>query len=315
MGVVSRLAVAAVLAVSATLPASAQTIRLMTGPQGGVWVPLGGQLKAIWERALPGVTVQPLPGAGVANARGVDERRVEVGFGNSISTVDALNGAEPFPRRATNICNLATLYPQFFQVVALADSGIQTIRDLRGKAIAVQPRGNTAEVITRHILQTAGLSYSDVRVNFQSSYTDAVSLLTDGHAQAFTLGTTIPASSVMDLASARQIRIVDLTENVPAMRQINPGYTAVQLPANTYPQQTQAVTQIGYMAHLIVGCDQPEDRVYTMVKAIADNLPAMTAIANAMQGVGPRQMAEDIGVPIHPGAQRFYREVGALTNR
>jgi TRAP transporter TAXI family solute receptor len=118
----------------------------------------------------------------------------------------------------------------------------------------------------------------------------------------------------MDLASARQIRIVDLTENVPAMRQINPGYTAVQLPANTYPQQTQAVTQIGYMAHLIVGCDQPDDRVYTMVKAIADNLSAMVAIANAMQGVGPRQMAEDIGVPIHPGARRFYREVGALTN-
>jgi len=68
----------------------------MTGPQGGVWVPLGGQLKAIWERALPGVTVQPLPGAGVANARGVDERRVEVGFGNSIRVHTGAITAAPF---------------------------------------------------------------------------------------------------------------------------------------------------------------------------------------------------------------------------
>lgn len=305
-------AIAAIAAVAISAPASAQTIRLMTGPQGGVWVPLGGALKNIWERVLPGVTVQTLPGAGVANARGVDERRVEVGFGNSISTVDALNGAEPFPRRADNICNMATLYPQYFQVVALADSGITSIRDLRGRAIAIQPRGNTAEVITRHILQTVGLTYNDLRVNFQASYTDAAALLTDGHAQVFTLGTTIPASSVMDLASGRNIRIIDLSENVPAMRRINPGYTAIQLPANTYPRQTQAVTQIGYMAHLIVGCDQPADRVYTMTRAIADNMAALIPINAAMQGVGPREMAEDIGVPLHPGAQRFYREVRAI---
>ena len=70
--------------------ASAETYRLMTGPQGGVWVPLGGAFKDMWEKALPGVTVQSLPGAGIANVRGIEEGKAEIGFGNSITTVDAV---------------------------------------------------------------------------------------------------------------------------------------------------------------------------------------------------------------------------------
>ncbi len=312
---VTRLLAVAAAASAITLgagTAGAQTIRLMTGPQGGVWVPLGAAMKNLWETGIPGVTVQTLPGAGIANVRGVDEGRTEWGFGNSISTVDGINGAEPFPRRTQNVCNIATLYPQYFQVVALADSGINTVRDLRGRSIAVQTRGNTAEVATRQMLQVVGLSYSDLRVNFQASYTDAVSLMKDGHAQVFTLGTTIPASSIMDLATSRPVRILDLAEIVDGMRRINPGYVGVPLPANTYPGQGQAVTQVGYMTHLIAACNQPEDRIYAMTRILAQNLPALQAIVRDMQGLTPRQMAQDIGVPLHPGARRFYREAGAI---
>ena len=72
----------AAIAISASTPAAAQdTMRLMTGPQGGVWVPLAGALKNIWEKAIPGVTVQTLPGAGIANVRGIDEDKAEIGFG------------------------------------------------------------------------------------------------------------------------------------------------------------------------------------------------------------------------------------------
>jgi len=302
---------AALAIAAAPVPSSAQdTLRLMTGPQGGVWVPLGGALKNIWEKAIPGLSVQTLPGAGIANVRGVDEDRAEIGFGNSISTVDGVNGVDPFPRKAANVCQMASLYPQYFQIVVNEDSGINSVRDLRGKAIAVQTRGNTAEIISQHILRAHGMSYSDMRVNFLPSYNDAVSLLKDGHAQAFTLGTTIPASSVMDLATSRKIRVLDLKEAVEPMKKINAGYTAVTLPANTYPGQTQAATQIGYAAHLIVSCKLPEDRVYTMLRTIAANMRDLSAVNKAMENVTPAMMAEDIGVRFHPGAVRFYREAG-----
>ena len=298
---------------AAAIPAHAQganNYRLMTGPQGGVWVPLGGALKNIWEKAIPGLSVQTLPGAGIANVRGVDEDRAEIGFGNSISTVDGVNGVEPFPRKAANVCQMASLYPQYFQIVVNEDSGINSVRDLKGKAIAVQTRGNTAEVITQHILKTVGMSYTDMKVNFLPSYNDAVSLLKDGHAQAFTLGTTIPASSVMDLATSRRIRVLDLKDSVDPMKKINAGYVAVTLPANTYPNQPAAVTKIGYAAHLIVSCKLPEDRVYTMMRAIQDSMPDLVAVNRAMDGITPAAMGEDIGVPFHAGAKKFYVERG-----
>lgn len=296
----------------AATPASAQTLRFMTGPQGGVWVPLAGALKNLWEQNIPGLTFQNLPGAGIANVRGLDEGRAEIGFGNTISTVDGVQGNPPFPRPTTQVCNLASLYPQYFQVVALADANIRTAADLRGRGVAIQPRGNTAEVVTQHWLRAHGMSYSDIRASFQASYNDAVSMLRDGQAQVFTLGTAIPASSVMDLGSARRITILDLRDSIEPMRRINPGYVGVTIPANTYPGQTQDVTTIGYATHLIIRCDQPEERVFRMVELIHRNLQDLANVNRDLARTTPREMAADIGVPMHPGAARYFRSIGAM---
>ncbi len=293
--------------------ASAETLRLMTGPQGGVWVPLGGALKGIWEKALPGVTVQTLPGAGIANVRGVDEGKAEIGFGNTISTVDGYNGVAPFPKKTENVCNLATLYPQYFQIVVLADAGIKSVADLKGKSLAAQTRGNTAEIVTQHVLQVFGLSYNDLKVNFMASYNDAVSLLKDGHAQAFTLGTTIPSGAVMDLASARDIELLPLDDaKIADLRKINPGYAAVTIPAGTYPKQAKDVQAVGYATHLVVSCKLPEAQVTKMLESVVANMSDLVAVNKAIQGLTPKAMAQDIGVPFHPGAVAFYKAQGAL---
>jgi TRAP transporter TAXI family solute receptor len=303
----------AVAAAFAAGAAQAQTVRLMTGPQGGVWVPLGGSLKNMWEKAIPGLQVQTMPGAGIANVRGVDEGKADAGFGNSITSVDGVAGRAPFPKKTEKVCQLANLYPQYFQVVALAASGINSIADLKGKSIAVQPKGNTAELISQQILQSVGLSYQSAKVSFVNSYTDAAALLKDGHAQVFTLGTTIPASSIMDVAAGRDIKMVPVTDEiVAAMRRMNPGYTKGAIKAGTYPKQDQEVPAIVYSAHLVVSCSLPEQTVYQMVKAMAANVPDMAAINKAMASLTPKSMAEDIGVPFHPGAVKFYKEVGAM---
>ena len=294
--------------------ASAETVRLMTGPQGGVWVPLGGALKGIWEKAVPGLTVQSLPGAGIANMRGVEEGKAEIGFGNSISTVDALNGSAPFTTKAKNICQMATLYPQYFQVVALASSNVNTIADLKGKSIAVQTRGNTAEIITQHILKAYGLDYQQMgKVNFLASYNDAVSQMQDGHAQVFTLGTTVPSSAVMDLASVRDVKMIGITDDkVQEMKKINPGYNAVTIKGGTYPKLDKDVQVIGYATHLVASCKLPENQVYAMVKSLHASVKDLSAINKPLGDLTPKMMAEDIGVPLHPGATKFYQEAGAL---
>jgi uncharacterized protein len=303
-------AVGAALLASTAVHAQ-QQIRLMTGPQGGAWYPLGGAISNIMSKA--GHKVQVLPGAGIANVRAVNQGKADMGFGNSISTVDGVAGRAPFEEKTTNVCNVASLYPQYFQIVANADSGINSVGDLKGKPIAVQPRGNTAEFISQQILEVYGLKYTDMSRVSYVSYTDAVSLMKDNNAQVFTLGTTVPASSIMDLAAARDIKLIDVPEDkFQAMRKLNPGYTKVTIPANSYPKQTRDVQAVGYATHLVARCDLDENLVYQVVKGLHDNKGELGSITKVMADITPKMMAEDIGVPLHKGAARYYKEQGAI---
>jgi uncharacterized protein len=150
-------------------------------------------------------------------------------------------------------------------------------------------------------------------VNFQASYTDAVALMKDGHAQVFTLGTTAPASAVMDLASARDVKLVPVDDKTMGeLKKMNAGYNKLTIKAGTYPKQDQDVPVIGYSTHVVVACDLPEDVVYRMTKVMAENVDAMAAVVKPITGLTPKDMATDIGVPLHKGAAKYYREKGAI---
>jgi len=306
----------AALAVLAAWPvaASAQQVTFMTGPQGGSWVPLGGALKGLWEKAVPGLAITATPGAGIANVRGVDEGKAQIGFANSSTTVDGIAGRAPYPKAVTKVCQVANLYPQYFQVVALSDAKVASFADFKGKSLVTQPKGNTAEILTAMVLEANGLNYQSLaKANFQAAYTDAVSMMKDGHAQVFTLGTTAPASAVMDLASARDVTLVPVDDKtMAALKKANPGYNRLVIKAGTYPKQTQDVPAIGYSTHIVAACDLPEETVYRMTKAMAENVDAMSAVVKSISGLTPKDMAIDIGVPLHKGAARYYKEKGVI---
>ena len=297
------------LALAFAGPAAAVEMKFMTGPQGGSWIPLGGQLKDLWEKSVPGLAVQQAPGAGIANVRAIEEGKTDIGIGNSISTVDALAGNAPFNKPHANVCNVATLYPQYYQFVVSADAGINSVKDLKGKGVTTQQKGNTGELITGQILKVNGLTYNDVKASFVG-YTDSVNQMKDGHAVAFGLGTTIPAGAIMDVAAGRDIKLLDLADNLDAMRKLNPGYTLVTVPKGTYPKQDKDVKVIGYATHIVVSCKVPAETVYTMTKTIAQNSTQLAAVVKDIAGLTPKRMAEDIGVPFHPGAAKYYKEVG-----
>jgi TRAP transporter TAXI family solute receptor len=268
----------------------------------------------MWEKEVPGLQIQLTPGAGIANVRGVDEGKAQIGFGNSSSTVDGLAGRPPFQKKTTKVCQVANLYPQYFQVVALNDSNVKSYADLKGKALVTQPRGNTSEQLTAAVLKLHGMDYHSLsKASFQASYTDAVSMMKDGHAQVMTLGTTAPASAVMDLASARDVHLVPVDQKtMDQLRKANPGFHELTIKSGTYPKQDQDVHVVGYSTHIIAACDLPEDTVYKMTKAMAQHVDAMSAVVKPIAGLTAKSMAVDIGVPLHKGAAKYYKEVGAL---
>lgn len=293
--------------------AAALELRIMTGPQGGSWYPLGGAIAEILKKEVPGTTASVLPGAGIINIQGTESGQTEIGFGNAVSTADAIAGREPFKAPAKNVRQLATLYMQYFQLVVLDDSGIKTVADLKGKSIAVQPRGNTGEQMTRELLQVYGLSYKDMAKVSHVSYNDAVALMKDGHAQAFTLITTVPAAAILDLASARKIRMLTLPDDkFKDLQKINSGYARREIAKGIYPGVDYDVRQFGTYTHLMIRADLPDDLVYGITKALARNADSLGAVVKDVKGLTVNEMAFDVGVPYHPGALKFYKEAGAL---
>jgi TRAP transporter TAXI family solute receptor len=94
------------------------------------------------------------------------------------------------------------------------------------------------------------------------------------------------------------------------MRKLNPGYNLVTIPKGTYPKQDSDVKVIGFHTHIVASCKLPEQTVYTMTKAIADNTKTLATVAKDIASLDPKGMAADIGVPFHAGAAKYYKEAG-----
>jgi hypothetical protein len=297
-----------------TDPALAQKydLKLMTGPMGGSWYPLGGAIADILQKNVPGVNLAVAPGGGVANIEAVEFDKCDIGFSNSSSAVDGLHGRAPFKKKMGKMRQLANLYPQYFQMAVMDNSPIKSPADLKGKIIATTPKGHTGTILAEQVLEVYGLSFKDMSKVHHVSYSDGVALMKDGHADVYMVGTTSPASSIMDLAATRKIRLLSLPEDkMQALQKINAGYVKRIIAKGSYQGVDADTVAASYFAHMIISSQLPDDLVYKITKAMVTNLPRLADIVKDMKGVTAKDLAQDIGVPFHPGALKYYKEIGA----
>ena len=288
-------------------------MKLMTGPMGGSWYPLGGAIADAVQKEIPGASIAVAPGGGIANLEGIELGKCDIGFSNSSSGVDGFLGRPPFKKKMENMRQWANLYPQYFQMVVLADSGIKTVADLKGKVIAPGPKGQTGEFAATQILQIYGLTYKDMAKVHHVSYNDTVALMKDGHCDGWLLCTTIPASTIMDLAHTRKIRLLSLPEDkIQAMQKLNSGYVRRTVPKGTYQGVDSDVPGVGWWTHLVISAKLPDDLVYKMTKTLVANLPRFGQVVKDLKGVTAKDLAEDVGIPYHAGALKYYKEIGVI---
>jgi hypothetical protein len=294
-------------------PAQKVEMKLMTGPMGGSWYPLGGAIADAVQKEIPGTSIQVGPGGGIANVEAIELGKCDIGFSNSSSGVDGFMGRPPFKKKMENMRQWANLYPQYFQMIVLETSGIKTVADLKGKTIAPGPKGQTGEFAATQVLQIYGLSYKDMAKVHHVSYNDTVALMKDGHCEGWLLTTTIPASTIMDLASTRKIRLLSLPEDkIQEMQKLNAGYIKRVIPKGTYQGVDYDVAGVGWWTHLIISAKLPDDLVYKMTKTLISDLPRLASIVKDMKGVTAKDLAADVGIPFHPGALKYYKEIGAI---
>tara|TARA_E500000331_G_scaffold358465_1_gene425540 strand:+ start:58262 stop:59269 length:1008 start_codon:yes stop_codon:yes gene_type:complete len=288
---------------------STRTYKLVTGPQGGAWYPLGGALKALIENDQSDIKVQVLPGGGVSNALALHTGQAQIALAQSVTSLDAIDGKPPFQEPLQNICNIATLYRQYFQVVTLAKSSVNNPFELKNKVLATQPKGATGEAITNHLLQAHGMDYESLdNVSF-GSYTDSVTLMKDGNADVFTLTTTIPSGAVMDLASSRSIKLMSMSEEShKKMLKINSKYERGFIPKGTYPKQNDDVATIFWYTHLAARCDVENQVISRILDVVQSGSMELVSVTKAIEGLDIETMTRDIGVPMHPGAIEWYEK-------
>lgn len=310
------IATAAGLLVACAVPSQAQQptkLTYFTGPTGGSWIPIGGALKSIWEKAIPGLTIENRPGAGLVNLKAIQEDKAEIGMGNLISSVDAGQGkGQGITAPYDKVCHLGNLYPQVQQMAVRADIGVSKIADLKGKAFGTLPRGNTTEVVASWILEASGITYKDLaKVSFVS-IADQANQFKDGQIMAMSVISTVPTGGFMDIANSRPIKMMDVPEDVfQKLLAKNAGFSRYTIPKGTYPGMDKDNLTVQFPAHVIISCKLPDDLVYKMAKAMTDALPELVNVNAAFKGVTVKEFGAKVAMKVHPGALKYWKERGA----
>lgn len=297
-------------------PAFAQTptkLTYFTGPTGGSWIPIGGALKVIWEKAVPGLSVENRPGAGLINLKAIEEGKAEIGMGNLITTFDALRGkGTGITKNYENVCHVASLYRQVQQIVIRSDLGINTLADLKGKSIGTLPRGNTTNEVAGWILDAAGVGFSGASKMAYASLSDQANMFKDGQIVASFLITTEGNGSIKDMANSRKIAMLDIPDDVLAkLREKNAGFQRYNMPKAAYPGLEKDNATVQFPAHLIVSCKLPDDLVYKMAKAMTEALPDLANVNSSFKGQTVKDFGAKVDVKWHPGALKYFKEKGA----
>ncbi len=309
------LAVGAVVAGLATVAGAQQKfVNILTGGQSGVYYPLGVALGQIYAKALPDTkTSVQATKASVENLNLLQAGRGELAFTLGDSLSDAWKGDEDagFKTPLKKLRTVAGIYSNYIQIVASEESGIKTLADLKGKRISVgAPRSGT-ELNARAILKAAGLTYKDFAKVEYLPFGESVELMKNRQLDVTLQSAGLGVASIRDLATAVKITVVSVPPDVTA-KIGDPAYHASSIPANTYTGQTNAVPTVAIKNFLVTHDGVPTDTVYAMTKALFTNLDQLTAAHAAAKAITAADAPKGAPVPLHPGAEKYYREAGLL---
>jgi uncharacterized protein len=291
----------------------AVSVNILTGGTSGVYYPLGKALSAIYGKALPDakVTVQATQGS-VQNLNLLQAGRGEVAFALADSVGLAWKGEANvgFASKLGKLRTIAAIYPNYIQIVATKDSGIETLADLRGMRVSVgAPRSGT-EVNARRVFQAAGLSYDMMLVEYLP-FGESVELMKNRQIDATLQSAGLGVASIRDLASSVPIAIVPVPPKIIAMIG-DPAYLSKPIPAGTYQGQDREAMTAAVNNLLMTREGVPADVVYTMTKGMFENVAELIAAHAAAKGISLKHASQGSPVPLHPGAERYYREKGVL---
>ncbi|WP_017939481.1 TAXI family TRAP transporter solute-binding subunit [Zestomonas thermotolerans] len=309
----SLFAAAAAITASTAVLAAPTFINILTGGTSGVYYPIGVGLSQIYGQIDGARTSVQATKASVENLNLLQAGRGELAFSLGDSVEDAWNGVEEvgFKAPLKKLRAIAGTYPNYIQIVASKESGIKTLADLKGKRISVgAPRSGT-ELNARAIFAAAGLSYDDMgRVEYLP-YAESVELIKNRQLDATLQSSGLGMAAIRDLAATLPLNFVEVPAEVVA-KIGRPSYQPGVIPAGTYEGQDSDVPTVAITNILVTHEGVSDELAYQMTKLMFDNLPRLANAHAAAKDISLETATRNLPIPLHPGAERFYKEVGVL---
>ena len=318
MRLLKTLAVAAITAPLVMPVAQAdQFVRMVSGPSGGSWYPLGAKIMQVMDDEIDGITTSNTSGGGISK-HSVGETAVtpKLDFSYAHTAANGMKASGKFSKPQKNVRHLATLYGSMFQVAVRKDSPIKSFEDMKGANISPGKAKWTGTAFAEAILKAHDITFDSIRQNggtvHHVSYTESVALMKDGHVDVFMGATNMPQASFLELEQSPGIRFIGI-EDMAKYKQIladNPGFVPGVMPKGVYKSLDRDLNTLGITVNMVVHKDLPDDLVYNMCKTLWANHAKFVEVKSVWKRVKQEDALKGVAIPVHPGAQKCYDELG-----
>ncbi|MCF8127781.1 MAG: TAXI family TRAP transporter solute-binding subunit [Deltaproteobacteria bacterium] len=294
-------------------PAASKTVFLGigTGGTGGIYYPYGGGVAEIWTQHVPGVkAVAEVTGASVENVKLASKGETVVGEVMGDVAVAGYNGTSKFKGKKQKILSMAIMYPNLLQMVTLKGNGITNVEQVKGKTISTGSPGSGTNFMAEEVFKALGIakdSYKDSRLSF----TESANALRDGMIEMGTWCVGPGTSSIMDLATTHDIRILPFTpEQTKKILAANKTYSAIELSGDVYRGVDKPVPTIGVWNVMICQKSLDTELVYKLVKALYEHNDTLKKIHPSAAYTTPENAVKYSPIPLHPGTIKYLKEKG-----
>ena len=320
--VVLSVLIALTLVIAGNSFAQKKFFAIATGGTGGTYYPLGGLLAQALTERVPNIVVTGQAGnASVANCNLIKDHQIESAFVQNNVAYSAYKGKDQFVGKPVkNLRGIASLYPETIQIVARADSGIKSLKNIKGKKLIPGDRGSGTEVDTLNVLTAYGLTYKDFAGVDWLSFSGAAQRLQDKQADVTFTTAGWPTAAITELAMSTNIVLVPIDEAmINKITKTHAFYSKVVIPKGTYKGMTADVATITTMAQWVVDEQVPQELVYNLTKALWEKgkdgqsgADVMAKVHAKGKDVQLKTALSGMAIPLHPGAAKYYKEKGLI---
>jgi uncharacterized protein len=300
-----------------SLGAEKVAISMVTGGTAGTYFPVGGAICEVVNEALPDIELTALTGnASVANINLIWKHEIESGLTQNNIADWAYNSTKLYTGKepVKNLRAIASLFPEHMHIVAQKSANINKVDDLKGKKVSVSSPGSGGEADIQAILGALGITFDDFEAVNLDQATSA-DYMKDKLLDAFWTTIGYPGSSVIDVAQNRDINLVPFSdEEVKTVVEKYPYYVKATIPGGIYKGVDEDIQTLAVMAIWAVDSEIDDDIIYEVTKALFDeeNLVRVHQAHLKAASITLEKALDGISIPLHPGAERFYKEVGLV---